>query len=143
MKSQTVKRIASLLCLALLTCFVSTAVFAQEAGGDAAVVKKEKSAFEMIKEVATTPPYVFMVLVACSIFTFTLIPERFMFYRKSSGNAGEMVNKIKQAGSLSDALTALETAPGVAGRAPLCPPRVTATHQSKLNNSCKGSSPRS
>ena len=42
------------------------------------------------------------------IFTFTLIPERFMYYRKAGGNAEELVTKIKQAGTLSDALTAIE-----------------------------------
>ena len=54
-------------------------------------------------------------LIIHSIFTFTLIPERFMYYRKAGGNADEMVLKIKQAGTLSDALTAIEHAPGVAG----------------------------
>jgi biopolymer transport protein ExbB len=66
--------------------------------------------------VALTPPYVFFILVACSIYTCTLVPERFMFYRKAAGNAEDAVNKIKQAGTLSDAITAIEGAPGVTGR---------------------------
>ena len=70
----------------------------------------------MIWEVAKTPPFVFLALVLCSIVTLTLIIERFMFYRKAEGNTDGMLDTIKQAGTLSEALTAIETAPGVAGR---------------------------
>ncbi|MEI8314061.1 MAG: MotA/TolQ/ExbB proton channel family protein [Verrucomicrobiota bacterium] len=115
--SRRVFRFTKLLCLAVLAIGLVTSAFAQEAppaedGG----AKKEKSAFTMLWDVAMTPPYVFFLLIGCSIFTFTLIPERLMYYRKAGGNADEMVTKIKQAGTLSDALTAIEHAPGVAGR---------------------------
>jgi biopolymer transport protein ExbB len=79
-------------------------------------VQKEKTAWEMVKDVALAPPYVFFVLVGCSLFTFTLIPERFMFYQSAEGRTADMVAKIKQAGNLADALTAIERAPGVSGR---------------------------
>jgi len=105
-----------MVCLALLAFGLVTSAFAQEAAPAAAAEKTSKSAFAMIWEVAKTPPYVFFLLIGCSIFTFTLIPERFMFYRKAGGDAEDMVTKIKQAGTLSEALTAIEHAPGVAGR---------------------------
>src|SRR5882724_4268938 len=85
---------------------------AQEAAGSATATV-QKTASEMIWSVARTPPYVFLVLVACSILTVTLIIERFMYYRGATGNAEELIRKIKQAGSLSEALTAVERVPGV------------------------------
>ncbi|HXI84460.1 MAG TPA: MotA/TolQ/ExbB proton channel family protein [Verrucomicrobiae bacterium] len=85
---------------------------AQEAAGSATATV-QKTAFEMIWSVARTPPYVFFVLVACSILTVTLIIERFMYYRDATGNAEELIRKIKHAGSLAEALTAINDAPGV------------------------------
>ena len=115
--SRRVVRITAMVCLAVLAFGLATSAFAQDAAAAApAVEKKSRSAFAMVWEVAKTPPYVFFLLIGCSIFTFTLIPERFMFYRKAGGNADEMVTKIKQAGTLSDALTSIENEPGVAGR---------------------------
>jgi biopolymer transport protein ExbB len=99
------------LTIALLDC--STSMFAQEI---VRPVQKEKTAWEMVRDVALAPPYVFFVLVGCSLFTFTLIPERFMFYRSAESSTADMVAKIKQAGNLADALTAIERAPGVSGR---------------------------
>lgn len=84
---------------------------AQEAAGAAQVVKT-KSMFDMFKHGGPT----LVVLGVCSVFTLTLIIERFMFYRKASGNSEEMIAKVKQAGTLSEALSAIEKAPGVAGR---------------------------
>jgi biopolymer transport protein ExbB len=110
-KPRLLNRCAAGLCLALW--LIVPAAFAAD---EAAPQKKEKTAWEMIKEVALTPPYVFLVLVGCSVFTFTLIPERFMFYRKSQGTTAEMVAKIKQAGTLAEAIHAIESAPGVSGR---------------------------
>ena len=114
--SRRIYRITKLLCVATLALGLATAVFAQDATGAAPVVKKEKSVFEMIWSVAKTPPYVFFGLIACSIFTFTIIPERFFFYRKCLGNTQSMLDQIKKSGSISEALTAIESAPGVAGR---------------------------
>ena len=99
------------LTIALLGC--STGTFAQEI---VRPVQKEKTAWEMVKDVALAPPYVFFVLVGCSLFTFTLIPERFMFYRKAAGSTAEMVTKIKQAVTIPEAITAIEHAPGISGR---------------------------
>src|SRR5271154_5767545 len=90
-------------------------VLAQEAAV-AATPAVQKSAFAMIWEVAKTPPYVFFVLVACSILTVTLLIERVMYYRSATGNSEELILKVKQAGTLSEALTAIDHAPGVAGR---------------------------
>jgi biopolymer transport protein ExbB len=101
------------LSLAIAWLSLSSGTFAQ---GTAHVVQKEKTAWEMVKDVALAPPYVFLVLVGCSIFTFTLIPERFMFYRSAESSTAEMVRKIKQAGNLAEAMAAIEGAPGVSGR---------------------------
>jgi len=76
----------------------------------------QKSALSMIWEVAQSPPYVFFVLVACSILTVTLIIERFAYYRNATGNTDELIRQIKQAGSLPSALAAIKDAPGVAGK---------------------------
>jgi biopolymer transport protein ExbB len=59
---------------------------------------------------------VLVVLIICSIFTLTLIIERSMFYKNASGNSDVILEKIKQAATLSDALTAIENEPGVSGR---------------------------
>ena len=98
------KRIVAVLFLA----FIATGVFAQEA----APTKKETTAWEMIKHGGPT----LIVLVICSIYTVTLIIERFTFYRKAQGDTAGMLTKVKQAGTLSEALGAIEHAPGVAGR---------------------------
>ena len=50
------------------------------------------------------------------LLSLTLIIERFMYYRRARGNAEEIVAKVKAAGTLSEALTAIEDAPGVSGR---------------------------
>lgn len=95
---------------------MATAVFAEEPAAAPAAEAHGKSALEMVWEVAKTPPYVFFFLVASSIFTFTIIPERIMYYRKASGDTAGLVAKIKAAGSFSEALTAIENEPGVAAR---------------------------
>lgn len=84
--------------------------------GDGTAATVQKTALSMVWEVARTPPYVFFVLVACSIFTVTLLIERFMYYRSAAGDAEDLVEKIKQTRTLSDAFAAIEKAPGVAGR---------------------------
>jgi biopolymer transport protein ExbB len=86
--------------------------FAQEAAAGAPPTVKSETAWSMIKHGGPT----LVVLLFCSIFTVTLIIERFMFYRSASGNSADMLAKIKQAGTLSEALSAIEHAPGVAGR---------------------------
>ena len=113
--SRRVVRITAVFCLAILVFGLVSSAFAQDAAPVDAGEKKEKTAFVMLWDVAKTPPYVFFLLIGCSIFTFTLIPERFMYYRKAAGSAEEMVTQIKQAGTLSEALTAIENSPGVAG----------------------------
>jgi biopolymer transport protein ExbB len=86
--------------------------FAQDAAAAAAPTVKTETAWNMIKHGGPT----LIVLIACSIFTVTLIIERFAFYRAAAGNSADMLAKIKQAGTLSEALSAIEHAPGVAGR---------------------------
>ncbi|MCG3149163.1 MAG: hypothetical protein PCFJNLEI_02622 [Verrucomicrobiae bacterium] len=116
--SRRIRRIVLALCFAVLAAGVS--VSAQEAGGEAPAAAAEahggKTALEMVWEVAITPPYVFFFLVAASIFTFTIIPERFFYYRKCQGNTQGIIDKVKASSSFSDALTAIETEPGMAGR---------------------------
>ncbi len=82
---------------------------AQEAGG-AAPAKRETTAWEMTKHGGVP----LMILGVCSIVTLTLIIERFMYYRKATGSAEELVKKIKQTGTLSEALMTIENASGVA-----------------------------
>lgn len=72
--------------------------------------------WDMFVDVAKEPPWVFPMLLICSVVTMTLIIERFMFYRSAGADVAGMVNAIKQTSTLSDALAAIETAPGVAGR---------------------------
>jgi biopolymer transport protein ExbB len=76
----------------------------------------QKNALAMVWDVAKTPPYVLIVLVLCSVFTVTLLIERFMYYRSAAGSAEELIAEVKQARTLADALAATEHAPGVAGR---------------------------
>jgi len=59
---------------------------------------------------------VFFVLILCSVFTATLLIERFMYYRSAAGSAEELIAKVKRSRTLEDALVATENAPGVAGR---------------------------
>jgi len=109
--------LGALLLIAMALCVSS--VWAQEAapaGGEAPKAAHVKTGWDMIVEVAKVPPYVFPVLVVCSIFTLTLIIERFLFYRRASGTTMEMIDKVKQATTISDALAACEGAPGVSGR---------------------------
>jgi biopolymer transport protein ExbB len=102
--------------LAVVLAAHALPALAQGAAASAVAPTVQKNAFGMVWEVAKTPPYVFFVLVLCSIFTATLIIERFMYYREATGDTGEMLAKIKRAGTLSEALIAIEHAPGVAGR---------------------------
>ena len=98
------KRVVAVVCL----CLIAAGAFAQET----APAKKETTAWEMIKHGGPT----LLVLVVCSIYTVTLIIERYAFYRNAQGDTVGMLTKIKQASTLSEALTALEHAPGIAGR---------------------------
>lgn len=100
--------VAGLLCVSL----ASAALAADENKEAAAPEIKTQSAFDMIKHGGPS----LVLLGICSITTLTLIIERFMYYRKARGNAEEIVAKVKVAGTLSEALTAIENAPGVAGR---------------------------
>ena len=104
-----------------LVCVIG--VMAQEAAAPAAPAAPavaapaapkaaEASYWDMVKHGGPT----LVVLLLCSVFTMTLIIERFMFYRKATGNTAAMLEKIKQAGTLSEALTSIENEPGVSGR---------------------------
>jgi biopolymer transport protein ExbB len=106
------QRPAALRCVAVIAfALLAGAAFAQEAAGGAPT-EKTKTMWEMLKHGGPT----LIVLAICSVFTVTLIIERFMFYRSASGNSEELLAKIKQAGTLSEALSAIENAPGVSGR---------------------------
>jgi biopolymer transport protein ExbB len=76
----------------------------------------QRNALAMVWDVARTPPYVLCVLILCSVFTVTLLIERFMYYRSAAGSAEELIAKIKQTRTLEDALALTDHAPGVAGR---------------------------
>jgi len=88
------------------------AAFAQEAAPAAAPKQVEASYWDMIKHGGPT----LIILLLCSVFTMTLIIERFMFYRKATANTAAMIEKVKQAGTLSEALTSIEAEPGISGR---------------------------
>lgn len=109
-RSHHLYRVIGLAFLAVIVVGHFSPAFAQEAGGEAAV--KTKTMWEMLKHGGPT----LIVLGLCSIFTVTLIIERFMFYSGATGNSEELLAKIKQAGTLSEALAAIENAPGVAGK---------------------------
>ena len=99
------------LTLAVFAILLATSpAWAQEAAGAGAA--KTKTMLEMIKHGGPT----LVVLGLCSVFTLTLIIERFMYYRKAAGSAAEIVEQIKQSGTLSEALQATENAPGMAAR---------------------------
>ena len=125
--SDHAKRIFLAVTLSLLAwCIVGNAtdLFAQAAGaapaaaaaggegGAATPPVKSTSLWGMLKHGGPT----LVVLLICSITTLTLIIERFMFYRKAAGKSEEMLSKIKQSATLSEALTSIENAPGVSGR---------------------------
>src|SRR5262249_18174601 len=95
-------------CVAVSTAFMSVAVPAFGAA------PAQKSALNMAWDVAMSPPYVFFLLVACSIFTATLIIERLNYYRRAASNTEALIQDVKRAGSPGDALNFISTAPGVA-----------------------------
>ena len=98
--------------ITLVTVGLTVSAWAQDAAGGAEAAVKTKSMLDMIKHGGIP----LAILGICSIATLTLIIERFMFYRKAAGSAEEIVAKVKQAGTLSEALTAIEDAPGIQGR---------------------------
>ncbi len=106
-------RIVALTALVLLAA--AGVARAQDAAAPAPAGDKDKvkttSAWDMIKHGGPS----LALLGLCSVATVTLIIERFMYYRKAAGNAEEIINKIKQAGTMSEALAAIEHAPGIAG----------------------------
>jgi biopolymer transport protein ExbB len=70
----------------------------------------------MFLQVAKEPPFIFPLLLICSVITMTLIIERIIFYRNASSDVTTIVAAIKKSTTMSDALTAISTAPGIAGR---------------------------
>lgn len=105
---------AGLVAWAILGAGAAPAVFAQEAETAAAV--KTMTMWEMLKHGGPT----LIILGLLSILTLTLIIERFMYYRRAAGNVEELLAKIKQSGTMSEALAAIEFAPGIAGRVVRC-----------------------
>lgn len=73
---------------------------------------KPESLWTMLKAGGPT----LIILGACSIFTMTLVIERFMFYRKAGGNSADLVDRVKKAGTMSEALAAIENVPGITAR---------------------------
>ncbi len=85
-------------------------VFAQDGGAADSV--RTKTLWDMLQ--AGGP--ILLLLALLSIFTATLIIERFLYYRSVEGSAGQLLHKIKQGATLSDMLRATDDAPSVAGR---------------------------
>lgn len=71
-----------------------------------------KTFWEMLKAGGLT----LFLLGGLSIYTLTLLIERFTYYRGAIGNAEELIGKIKRAPTLSEMHKAVEDAPGIAGR---------------------------
>ncbi len=83
-----------------------------QAAEEAAPAVKTQTMWDMVKHGGPS----LVLLAICSVVTLTLIIERFMYYRKAKGSSEPLVDKIKQAGTMSEALAAIENAPGVSGR---------------------------
>jgi biopolymer transport protein ExbB len=86
----------------VLACIVATGtrVLAQETSAlDSA---RAKTLWEMV--LAGGP--ILLLLGLLSVFTATLIIERFLYYRSVEGSAGEVLHKIKQGTTLSEMLRA-------------------------------------
>jgi biopolymer transport protein ExbB len=112
--SESLNRVARFVCMAVVVAVLAgwaASAMAQETLPQGEVVR-EINYWEMIKHGGVT----LILLGICSVATLTMIIERFMFYRKAAGNTEEIVNRIKQTTTMSDALTAIEEAPGVSGR---------------------------
>jgi biopolymer transport protein ExbB len=88
-----------------------TATLALAAEGDAAPIKTQ-TMWDLIKSGGP----VLLLLAICSVFTLTIIIERFTYYRKAGGSSEALVEKVKAVGTMSEALVAVENAPGVSGR---------------------------
>lgn len=91
------------------------ALYAQEKA-PATTAQVDIRYLDMFLEVAKEPPFIFPLLLICSVITMTLIIERYTFYRKSASDVAGIVTAIKQTTTISDALTSIDAAPGVAGR---------------------------
>jgi biopolymer transport protein ExbB len=85
-------------------------VFAQEAGAVDSI--KTKTLWEMLQ--AGGP--VLLLLALLSVFTATLIVERFLYYRTVGSGGGDLLHRIKQGATLSDMFRATTDVNGVAGR---------------------------
>lgn len=85
--------------------------FAQDAAPAAPQIKTQ-TMWDMLKHGGPS----LVLLGLCSVGALTLIIERFMFYRKAGGSSEALVAKVKQAGTLSEALTAIEGAPGISAK---------------------------
>jgi biopolymer transport protein ExbB len=90
----------------------TVAALAQAAAEEAAPVVKTQTMWDMVKHGGPS----LILLAICSLATLTMIIERFMYYRKAKGSTDVLLDKIKQAGTMSEALTAIEAMPGVSAR---------------------------
>ena len=104
--------IAPMIALTTLGFLLAGSSFPSLGQEAAAPQVQTKSALEMLRHGGVP----LLILAVCSIITLTLIIERFMFYRKAAGKSEELVVKIKQASTLSEALSTIENAPGIAAR---------------------------
>jgi biopolymer transport protein ExbB len=100
------------LALGVAAFLVAPPVWAQAAAAEPEPVVKTKTMWDMIRHGGVP----LIILGVCSVATLTLIIERFMFYRRARGSAEQLLEKIKQAGTMSEALAAIEQAPGIAAR---------------------------
>jgi biopolymer transport protein ExbB len=126
----TIKRVRRFGIAAVLVLFVSgltlnlstlygqgppTAAVTTTAGGaspgPALPPAKAQSMWDIIKHGGP----VLVILGLCSVLCLTLMIERYMYYRKAAGNTEEMLAAIRHAGTIADALAAIEKSPGIAG----------------------------
>src|SRR5438552_8858353 len=97
--------------LAVMLIGQALSALGQEATSASSVVTT-KSFWEMFKAGGVT----LFVLVALSIYTVTLLIERFTYYRNADCNTEELIGRIKQSPTLSEMYQTAEDAPGIAGR---------------------------
>jgi biopolymer transport protein ExbB len=110
--SNRTSRVLSVIFWIVVAAAISDAgrVFAQDSGAADSV--RTKTLWDMLQ--AGGP--ILLLLALLSIFTATLIIERFLYYRSVEGSAGQLLHKIKQGATLSDMLRATDDVPSVAGR---------------------------
>ncbi|MGD0016482.1 MAG: MotA/TolQ/ExbB proton channel family protein [Verrucomicrobiia bacterium] len=103
--------VIALICFALGLISNPSHLYGQGVLPSAPALAKAQSIWDIVKHGGP----VLIILGLCSVLCLTLMIERYMYYRKATGNMDEMLLTIKRAGSITDALAAIDKSPGIAG----------------------------